>query len=51
MKIWLEDEKSIELKLKTIFKERKQGKVAGVASWKLGLQRKSVWNVIKKYTN
>lgn len=50
-KIWLEDEKSIELKLKTIFKERKQGKVAGVASWKLGLQRKSVWNVIKKYTN
>lgn len=50
-KIWLEDDKSIELKLKTIFKERKQGKVAGVASWKLGLQKKSVWNVIKKYTN
>lgn len=50
-KIWLEDEKSIELKLKTIFKERKQGKVAGVASWKLGLQKKSIWDVIKKYTN
>lgn len=50
-KIWLEDEKSIELKLKTIFKERKQGKVAGVASWKLGLQKRSIWNVIKKYTN
>lgn len=50
-KIWLEDDKSIELKLKAIFKERKQGKVAGVASWKLGLQKRSVWNVIKKYTN
>lgn len=50
-KIWVEDEKSLEEKLKIIFKERKQGKIGGVAGWKLGLQSKGVWNLIMKYTN
>lgn len=45
-KMWLEDDRSYELKLKTVFSE----KVAGVAAWKLGLENSSVWNVINKYT-
>lgn len=50
-KIWLEEEKSIEEKLKVIFADRKQGKVAGVASWKLGLEKAEIWNIILKYVN
>ena len=50
-KVWVEDSKSIEAKLEVIFKDRKQGKVAGVASWKLGLEKPSIWNTIVKYTN
>lgn len=50
-KIWLEEEKSIEEKLKVIFANRKQGKVAGVAAWKLGLEKSDIWNIILKYVN
>lgn len=50
-KIWLEEEKSIEEKLKVIFEERKQGKMAGVASWKLTLEKSDIWNIILKYVN
>lgn len=46
-KIWLEEEKSLEEKLKVIM----ENNVAGIASWKLGLEKSSVWNVILKYVN
>lgn len=46
-KIWLEEEKSLEEKLKVI----EENNVAGIASWKLGLEKSSVWNVILKYVN
>lgn len=44
-KMWLEDEKSIEEKMKLIY----EADVAGVAAWKLGLERSSVWNIIERY--
>lgn len=44
-KIWLEDEQSIEEKMKLI----EQYELAGVASWKLGFERADVWNVISQY--
>ncbi len=44
---WFEEENSIETKLKAIV----EGKVAGVASWKLGLEKKDIWNTILKYVN
>lgn len=44
---WFEDERSIEMKLKAIT----EGKVAGVASWKLGLEQEGIWNTILKYVN
>lgn len=46
-KMWLEDEKSYETKLKEVFKQP----VAGVAAWKLGLEKTSIWDVVKKYAN
>lgn len=46
-KMWLEDEKSIEDKLKVI----SENDVAGIAGWKLGLEDDSVWNLIIKYIN
>ena len=46
-KMWLEDEKSYEAKLKAVFAEP----IAGVAAWKLGLEKESIWNVIAKYAN
>ena len=42
MRIWLEEEKSIETKLKLVEKD----KVAGIAFWKLGLERKEAWNSV-----
>lgn len=42
LKVWLEEEKSIAAKLGAIEKD----KVAGIAFWKLGLERKEVWNSI-----
>jgi len=44
-KMWLEDEKSIEEKMKLIY----EADVAGVASWKLGLEKSSIWNIIERY--
>ena len=44
-KMWLEEEKSYEEKLKAVFSEP----IAGVAAWKLGLEKNSIWNVIAKY--
>ncbi len=44
-KIWLENEISIEEKMKLI----KENNLAGVAEWKLGFQKNSVWDVINKY--
>jgi spore germination protein YaaH len=46
-KMWLEEEESIEAKMKLI----DQADVAGVASWKLGLEKEDIWNVIMKYIN
>ncbi|MDO5382522.1 MAG: glycosyl hydrolase family 18 protein [Eubacteriales bacterium] len=46
-KIWIEEDKSIEEKMKVI----QESGVAGVAEWKLGLERDSVWSVINKYIN
>lgn len=44
-RIWMEDELSIEEKMKVI----KSSEFAGVASWRLGLERRSVWEVMLKY--
>lgn len=46
-KMWLEEEKSYEEKLKAVFSQD----IAGVAAWKLGLEKKNLWNVIAKYVN
>ena len=43
--IWMEDEKSIEEKMKLI--ERYD--LAGVACWRLGLERKAIWEIISKH--
>ena len=45
--MWLEEEESIDLKMQAISK----ADVAGVAAWKLGLERAEVWNIINKYLN
>jgi len=46
-KIWLEEDNSIEAKMELI----NEANVAGVAGWKLGLEKSSVWNIIVKYVN
>jgi spore germination protein YaaH len=46
-KMWLEEDESIEAKLKLI----DAANVKGIAGWKLGLEKESVWNVIIKYVN
>ena len=43
--IWMEDEKSIEEKMKLI--ERYD--LAGVACWRLGLERTAIWDIITKH--
>jgi len=45
VKIWVEEDHSIEEKMKLI----QRYELAGVAEWKLGLENKSVWSVIAKY--
>ena len=42
---WIEDRTSIEVKLQVM---QNQG-IAGVASWKLGLEDKAVWDAITEY--
>ena len=46
-KIWFEEDKSIEEKLKVVV----DNNTAGIAVWKLGLEKASVWNVINQYIN
>lgn len=46
-KIWLEDARSIEEKMKVIY----EAGVTGVGAWKLGLEKEEVWNVIIRYLN
>ena len=46
-KIWLEDEKSIEEKLKVM----KANKLAGTSVWKLGFESQGLWELILKYVN
>ena len=45
--IWLEDEQSIEPKLKLM----KDNKLAGTAAWALGQESSEVWTLILKYVN
>lgn len=46
-KIWLEDTKSLEEKLKLI----KSDNLAGVAEWKLGWENSDIWDMILQYVN
>ena len=46
-KIWLEDARSIEEKMKVIY----EANVAGIGAWKLGLEREEIWNIIIRYLN
>lgn len=46
-KIWLEDESSMELRLKLM----KEKNLAGASFWKLGLEKNSIWDTIIKYIN
>jgi spore germination protein YaaH len=46
-KVWLEDEKSIERRMKTA----SEAGVAGMAYWKLGMEKANVWNTIQKFIN
>lgn len=43
--IWFEEEKSMEAKVKVI----SEANVAGIAEWKLGLEKTSVWPIIGNY--
>lgn len=45
--VWLENEKSLEVKLNVM----QVNQLAGVAAWKLGFERASVWDVIAAYTS
>ena len=45
-KLWIEDGASLELKLKAV----SDADVAGVAFWKLGLEKQDIWDTIIKYT-
>lgn len=47
VKIWLEDERSIEEKMKAY----KENNLAGVGGWRLGLEKTAVWTVIQNYLN
>jgi len=46
-RIWLEDAKSIEEKMKLI----RTYDLAGVSAWRLGYENADIWNTIIKYTN
>jgi len=44
-RMWLEEDTSIEEKLKVIY----EADVAGIAAWKLGLEKESIWNIVTRY--
>ena len=46
-KMWLEDEHSMEAKLKLM----KEYGLAGISAWRLGFEKSSVWELILKYVN
>lgn len=46
-KVWMENEESLEQKLKVM----KDNNLAGAAYWKLGLERPAAWDTIIKYVN
>ncbi len=46
-RIWKEEENSIGEKMEAIYKAG----TAGVAAWKLGLEKEEVWDIIIKYLN
>ncbi|MCR5202937.1 MAG: hypothetical protein K6D02_07630 [Lachnospiraceae bacterium] len=43
--MWLEDQASLELKMKVV----KKNDMAGMAFWKLGLEESSIWRSVAKY--
>ncbi len=45
--VWLEDERSIEVKLNIMEKYQ----IAGVASWRLGFEKPEIWDQIEGYLN
>ncbi|MCM1126398.1 MAG: glycosyl hydrolase family 18 protein [Lachnospiraceae bacterium] len=45
--VWLEDERSIEVKLNIMEKYQ----IAGVASWRLGFEKPEIWDQIESYLN
>ena len=45
--IWLENEASLEEKLKLV----QQYELGGAAAWKLGFERASVWAIMEEYTS
>lgn len=45
--VWLEDEDSVEAKLNIMDKYN----IAGVAAWKLGFEKASIWDVVESYLN
>lgn len=45
--VWLEDDESIRVKLNIMDRYS----IAGVAEWRLGLEKPSVWNAIEEYVN
>ncbi len=45
--IWLENEKSLEEKAKLV----KEYNLGGIAAWKLGFERSSIWDVLYKYVS
>jgi spore germination protein YaaH len=46
-KVWLEEEESIDAKLSLIH----AANLAGAASWRLGFEKTSIWDIILKYVN
>ena len=46
-KSWLEDENSIEEKLKLV----KKFDLAGISGWKRGFEKKIIWELVNKYIN
>lgn len=44
-RVWLEDERSMEGRLK----KASEYQLAGVAAWKLGLEKESIWPLMNKY--